>query len=215
MRYGALRSSCLGVGRGCSSQPRGAASRCAASAHSITVAPAPTVTSPMPRTTGFVLSFRATRSPSRDSSNGTTACIATAPSVQTSMPTARGMRFTPESMAASKPSRAGVSTHPGPLSPDQLARPPTVGKRPFSPLQAFTHKRAMDAELRHQGRRRIRWLAGEEGQQDMPGRRSPSLRASPLIDGAEEDIPGGGSQRWALARRREVREAEAPDIEAD
>lgn len=134
MRYGALRSSCLGMGRDCSSQPRGAASWCAASAHSITVAPAPTVTSPMPRTTGFVLSFRATRSPSRDSSNGTTACIATAPSVQTSMPTARRMRFTPESMAASKPSRAGVSTHPGPLSPDQLASPPTVGKRPlFTP----------------------------------------------------------------------------------
>jgi len=73
----------------------------------------------------------------------------------------------------------------------------------------------MDTELRHQGRRRIGWLAGEEGQQDMPGRRSPSLQASTLIDGAEEDIPGGGSQRWALARRREFREAEAPDIEAD
>jgi hypothetical protein len=67
--------------------------------HAISDAPAATISSPALRTAGLVLPGGSTRSPSRDSSSGITPCIATAPSIQTSVPAARGMRFTFKSIA--------------------------------------------------------------------------------------------------------------------
>ena len=63
-------------------------------AHAISPAPAATVTSPAPRTAAGLRAGRSARSSNRDNSNGTTACNATAPAVQTSTPAGLGMRFT-------------------------------------------------------------------------------------------------------------------------
>jgi hypothetical protein len=92
-RYGPRRSRYCGVSPDSSVHPRGAAWQWAASAHVISPAPAATATSPAPRTAGL-LAGRPARSSSRDNSNGTTACNATAPAVQTSTPAGLGMRFT-------------------------------------------------------------------------------------------------------------------------
>src|SRR5260221_2879429 len=73
--------------------PCGAAWPWAASAHAISPAPAPTVTSPVPRAAGLLAGGPA-RPPSTDNSNGTTACIATAPSALTSTAAGLGIRLT-------------------------------------------------------------------------------------------------------------------------
>ena len=82
------------MGPDSSAHLRGAAWQWAASAHAISPAPAATVTSPAPRTAAGLLAGWPSRSPSRDNSNGTTACNATAPAVQASTPAGLGMRFT-------------------------------------------------------------------------------------------------------------------------
>ena len=92
-RYGPARTRYSAADGGCSAQPRGAAWYWAANAHAISDAPAATVSSPAHRTAGGILAGGPARPPSRDSSNGIAACIATAPSVQPSSPAALGMRW--------------------------------------------------------------------------------------------------------------------------
>jgi hypothetical protein len=93
-RYGPRRSRYGGVNPDSSAHPRGAAWQWAASAHVISPAPAATVTSPAPRVAGCLRAGRPARSPNRASSNGTTTCIATAPTVQTSTPAGLGTCLT-------------------------------------------------------------------------------------------------------------------------
>jgi hypothetical protein len=75
-----------------SGHPCGAALPWAASGHAISPPPAATVTIPLPRAAGLPAGALA-RPPNTGNSNGTTACIATAPSVQTSTPAGLGIRF--------------------------------------------------------------------------------------------------------------------------
>ncbi len=91
-----------------SAHPCGAAPPWAANAHAISPAPAATVTSPVPRVAGPLADAPA-QPPSTDDSKGTTACIATAPSVQTSRPAGLGIRFT------SRASHDGVTLAQCPL----------------------------------------------------------------------------------------------------